>query len=636
VERVERRGETVSLEFDQAPVMDVVHALLGDLLKLDFVVAHVPQGAVSLRTGGPVPLDSILPIVESMLQANGAALVRDQRGVFHVTQLEGLGGHVPGLYRPDSLPQGYGLVAVPLRFIGASEMAEILKPVAPAQAIVRVDAVRNVLLLAGTQSQHEGWMEIVRAFDVDLLSGMSLGIFPLEFAAVDDVHDALKALLAGVEGGGRDELAAAAKGAVRVLPVRRLNAIVVVSPRAEHLDTVRAWIERLDQSPIGDLEPRLYVYPVQSGSAAHLAKLLNSLYGAALPSVATRPGADSGVAPGLVPTALGGGAGAAEAGSEGATVALPTPEPGTEALTTTQLGAQGDVRVVADEQNNALLILASRRDYRKIEAALSRLDVAPVQIMIEASIVEVTLTGELRYGLEWAFNNRLGGGRTGVGLLNPIDGEGIRARQPGFSYSVIGPRGNIQAVLNALAADSLLRVLSSPTLLVQDNHTASIHVGDQQPIRTGETLTNVGVTTSFEYRDTGVVLSVTPSANAGGVVSMNIHQAVTDVGPVDSATNQRSFLQRQIRSRVAVRSGETVVMGGLMRERNNDGRAGVPILHDIPVIGNLFGNTRQESNRTELLVLITPRVINTDAELRAIGDELRERLQSLRWRPSEL
>ncbi|MFN3985315.1 MAG: type II secretion system secretin GspD [Rhodocyclaceae bacterium] len=634
---VEQRGDSVSLEFSQAPLGEVVQALLGDLLKLDFTIDRMPEGTVSLRTGAPIPRDSVLPIVESMLQSNGAALVRDPQGVYRVTTQEGVRQQGLGLHRPDALPQGYGLVVVPLRYVGAREMADILEPVAPPEALVRVDAMRNLLVLAGSRGQHEGWMEIIRSFDVDFLKGMSLGIFPLEFAAVDDVYETVGAMLGRTPTGDGAETTGGDGGvlgsAVRMFPIKRLNSLVVVSPRSEHLDTVREWVLRLDQPALNDLEPRLYVYPVQNGSASHLAELLSALYGGSSgTSSAASSSADSGVAPGLSQTSL---TGTSSSSSSSSSDMATLPDTNSSGGLTTQVGLGDQVKVVADERNNALIILAPRKDYRKIEAALRQLDVAPTQVLIEASIIEVRLTGDLQYGLEWTFSGRLGGGRSGSGLLNLNSEGGIGPAQPGFSYAITGAGGNISAVLNALAQRSLLRVLSSPSLLVQDNHTASIHVGDQQPIQTATTIVSntSPVQTTIEYRDTGVMLSVTPSVNAGGLVSMDIHQTVTDVGAIDEATKQRSFLQRQIKSKVSVRSGETVVMGGLIRDRSSDGRAGLPVLHELPLVGNLFGSTTTQTNSTELLVLITPRVIASDAQLRAVGDEMRERMRGVRLQP---
>ena len=291
-------------------------------------------------------------------------------------------------------------------------------------------------------------------------------------------------------------------------------------------------------------------------------------------------------------------------------------------MSTIDLGP--DVRVVADEFNNALLIYAPRREYEKVHAALQQLDVPPTQILIEASILEVTLTDEFSFGLQWAFEGGINGGRTGSGLFNPNASGGIGPQQPGFSYTIANRAGRVEAVLNTLAKKNLVNVISSPSLMVLDNHNAQIQVGDQQPVQSSTIVTDGGNTTSsIQYKDTGVMLDVLPSVNAGGLVTMDINQDVTDVGQVDAATGQRSFLQRAIASRVAVRSGETVVLGGLIRDNTSRGRTGLPWLQDIPWLGNLFRTTSRTNNRTELVVLITPRALQNDEQLRAVSDEMR-------------
>jgi general secretion pathway protein D len=285
------------------------------------------------------------------------------------------------------------------------------------------------------------------------------------------------------------------------------------------------------------------------------------------------------------------------------------------------------VRVVADEENNALLIYATGKEFAKIEAALKRLDVVATQVIIEASILEVRLTDELRYGLEWTFKNSVGDDYSGFGQLITT-GRDVAAIVPGFSYTVTNGVGDISAVLNALAEKSLINVISTPSVMVLDNHTASIHVGDQVPVETSTTVTDGGnQIQSIDFRDTGVKLSVTPSVNAGGMVVMDISQSVTDVGEIDLATGQRSFLERNIESRVAVRTDESVVLGGLIRENASTGKSGVPWLVDIPVVGNLFGSTDNSDRRTELLVIITPRVLFNEADLREVSREMRERMR---------
>ena len=235
-----------------------------------------------------------------------------------------------------------------------------------------------------------------------------------------------------------------------------------------------------------------------------------------------------------------------------------------------------DVRVVADDVNNSLMVYATGKQYAIIEEALEKLDTVATQVIIEASIMEVTLTDELRYGLEWVFDNGLDGGYDGRGVLAGESGEPTR-RSPGFSYTVTDGMGDISAVLNALSQDSLLNVISTPSIMVLDNHTAEIQVGDQVPVLQGQTIGIGGNSVqNITFRDTGVSLIVTPSVNAGGLITMDVEQAVTDVGPIDEATDQRTFLERSIRSRVAVRSSESVVLGGLIRENASRGGSGVP------------------------------------------------------------
>jgi general secretion pathway protein D len=276
-----------------------------------------------------------------------------------------------------------------------------------------------------------------------------------------------------------------------------------------------------------------------------------------------------------------------------------------------------------------LLIYGTRIEYEKIEASMRRLDVPATQVLIEASIIEVTLTDDMQYGLQWAFNDALSNGKTGTGVLSNIAGGVLGPVQAGFSYTLKNSAGAVTAILSALAEKSLVKVISSPSLMVLDNHTAAISVGNQQPIQSTETVTDGGTrTTGIQYKDTGVALAVTPSVNAGNMVTMQINQAVTDVGAIDLATGQRSFLQRQIASKVAVRSGESIVMGGLIRDNSTSGSSGVPGLHEIPVLGALFGTKTNSGTRTELLVVITPRVVRSDQDMREVGNEMREKMRS--------
>jgi len=635
-------GDAVSLNFEQAPLTEVVHAIMGDILELNYVVEHPIDGEVTLRTRTPVPRDQLLGILESLLQANKALMVRDNDGRFFISASGQMSRLKPSVAAAASGVVGYSTIVVPLQYISASNMAEILRPVGEEDSFVRVDDMRNLLMLAGSRSQLEGWQEIITTFDVDLLKGMSVGIFPIENSPMEEIETALSSLL-GKDGSG-DSMAEGVAGIgsmVRIIPVERLNSIMVVSPRAEYLERIKIWIERLDLEPDANFEQRLYVYPVQNTSATHLAEMLTVIFAdSGAVSKSNKPG----VAPGLTPESISspgrsqGGTSSPGSSSKSKSKsksksnsmgASPRELPLSNTASTGNTVAVNGMRVVADEQNNALLIYATGKEYRKIQSALERLDIAATQVIIEASIIEVTLTDNLEYGLEWAFNTNLGNGYDGMARL--VDRIPLLPKATGFSYTVTDSSGDIRAVLSALAEENLLNVISSPSVMVLDNQTAEIQVGEQVPVTTGTTTTDGGNTTqSIQYKDTGVQLTVTPSVNAGGMVTMDVEQSVTDVGAVNALQEgNRSFLERRISSQVAVRSSESVVLGGLIRENKSDGSSGIPVLHSLPVVGALFGNKAQDNDRTELLVIITPRVIYSDSDLRDVSRQMRRQMQGL-------
>lgn len=685
IDPVLAKGDKVALNFENVTVSNLATALLGDLLKLNYTIDAGGETVVSLHTRQPLLRSQVLDVLDAVLLPHDLAIVRDNAGVYHVTKRTVTVGARPvvGASKFKDL-SGAGTVIVPLNHIAAAEMAKILAPIAPREAIVYVDSLRNLLVLQGSKAQLGGWLEMVEAFDVDFLSGMSLGVFVLENANVNVVRDALQAMLgsdkssdpyggagAAPAGGAPSTSGAAAGGAaasggasgagaqmatplgglIRVFPVERLNALVVVTPRSHLLAQVETWIRRLDR-PTDTLEASLFVYPVQNGSALQLAEMLNGLFGGQ-----SGQASSGGVAAGSAPTQFSRGAGGAGLGtgstgntgsssglygnsSSSGTGSSPlnaalgaggnrTSSNNTSLTSTSQL--DGNVRVVADEKRNALLIRAPRTEYRRIEQALRELDRAPMQVLIEASIVEVSLTGNLEYGVEWFLQNGLSRDRQGGALLD-LNSEisGIGPKVPGFSYTIT--KANVvRAALNAVASKNQVRLLSSPSLLVLNNHTATIQVGDQQPIlsSTSAATGSSFITQSITYKDTGVMLSVTPSVNAGGLISMDISQQVTDVGDRDVVTSQRSFQTRQIQTRVAVRSGESIVLGGLIRENDTNSRAGLPGLADVPVLGALFSNTSNQRRRTELLVLMTPRALEDDDQLRSASAEMRERMRSL-------
>ncbi len=288
----------------------------------------------------------------------------------------------------------------------------------------------------------------------------------------------------------------------------------------------------------------------------------------------------------------------------------------------------GTIHITADEVNNALVILAAPREYAVIEAALRQLDTVPLQVLLEAAVAEVTLTNQLSYGVQYFLQK----GRNQA-FLTESTSSAIAADLPGFAYVFSG--NAIRTILSALEQVTTVNVVSAPQLLVLNNQTATLQVGDQVPIATQSAVSvavpGAPVVNSIEFRDTGVILKVTPRVNEGGLVLMDISQEVSDVSQTTTSTlNSPTIQQRKIKSTVAVQDGETIALGGLIKDSRTHSRNGIPLLQDIPIVGGLFGVTSDEVMRTELLVLITPRVVESLQKARAVTEELRSKLPATR------
>jgi general secretion pathway protein D len=286
-----------------------------------------------------------------------------------------------------------------------------------------------------------------------------------------------------------------------------------------------------------------------------------------------------------------------------------------------------DVRIIADETTNSLIIRATPLSYKKIESALHEIDILPLQVLIEATIAEVGLDGQLRYGVEWFFRY----GDVSFQFSRLATGA-VDQRGPGFS--ALFANADVRAVFNALEQETNINVISAPHILVLDNQTARLQVGDQVPIATQSAVSVVDpdapVVNTIEQRDTGVILTVTPRVNASGLVIMEIDEETSDPVQTESSDiDSPTIRQRRVSSTVAVESGQTVVLGGLIRDSRQAAQTGIPLLQDLPIIGSLFSVADNRNTRTELLVVITPRVIRNPNQARTVTKELRQRLRSL-------
>jgi len=635
-------GGNTSLNFEAADVRDIAKTVLAEILKESYIVDPKVGGTISFRTTRPLPKEALLPTLETVLRMNGIVMVKEN-GIYKILPAATVKGSLSPRLGGSAI-SGFSLQVVPLKYAGAKEMAKILEGIATDPAAVKADEIRNLLILAGTQNEIQHMMDTIDMFDVDWLSGMSVGLFVLQNADVKTVDAELTKILG-------DKSANPLAGVLRVVPIERLNGFVVITPQPQYLEQAKMWLERLDKASGSGGGARLYVYRVQNGKAEHIADLLNQMFATRGQAGAPRTTAPS-VAPGLTPGLVGsssstfGASSATGFGSSG-TSGFGSSLGGLGSSATTQAGRTGgaatmpaigatlsitdesgspasEVRVVADKENNSLLILANPAGYEKLEAALKKLDSAPRQVLIEVMIAEVTLTDELKYGVEWALTS---GSRKSLQL--DVGAAGIGKLTPGFSYALADAAGTgIKAVLNALATNDKINVLSSPHVMVADNQTAKIQVGDSVPIQGQQTITTTGTAvSSVQYLDTGIILSVTPRINSSGLVGLDITQEFSIPGAVNAAlANSPTVSKRSTKTQVSVQSGETMVLGGLISEKAIDGSGGLPILSSIPVLGGLFGTTDRTRTKTELIVLITPRVAQNVGQAKALSEELQRKM----------
>jgi general secretion pathway protein D len=317
---------------------------------------------------------------------------------------------------------------------------------------------------------------------------------------------------------------------------------------------------------------------------------------------------------------------------------------GTQQNRSSQATNIGNIRIVADPANNALIITAKYQEYQEIETVIKELDILPLQVLIDATIAEVKLTDNLKYGIKWYFNSGNYAGGLGIKDIFGASKDSIAgaASQYGLTYFMNFGK-EVKVLLQAEADKGKVNIVSSPSVMVQNNQEAAVRIGDQVPILTGQygNFTGGAATTttnpvyssynSVQYRDTGVLLNVRPRVNSGGLVSMDIIQNVSNVNKSAQVEGISSptIAQRQIKSNVSVQNGETLVLGGLIQENTGNIRAGVPLLYELPVIGDLFGKTDMTTDRTELVVLLTPRIVDTSSKGREVSNEFRRKLTGL-------
>ena len=642
------RGDGVEMNFDGADVQTVAKTLLGDILQLNFVVDPRVQGNVTLASSGPIPRKDVLPAFESVLRMSNAAIVRSGNLVKIVPIPEAAGGGISvGAGEP-----GFGVSLVPLKYTSASTVAKTAESFISRPGAIRVVQSRNLLLIQGTTAERQAALDVVATFDVEWLQNQSVGVYPLKSTSPETMIGELERIFETNDGG-------AGQGVVRFQPVSRMNAVMVVTKNPKLLAQTTQWVQRLDRSDTTGTTLRTFRLKSAQRDAGgadperHLCRPI----GRRAADAATKqlaPGVDAAQSriDSLDRGGSSNGSGGASTGS-GSDNRSSNPiaaafesfgdrksndadtAGGSSAGTSgsIQRGTFQNLRITADAANNAVVVYSNQEDYRVVERAIRDIDRPQLQVAIDATVAEVTLTDDLQFGVQ-AF---LSSSKGSIGLFGASQVAAQSALlqnvSPGLNL-LLGSQGNPKVILNALSNITDVKVLSSPSIVALDNQPALLEVGDEIPITTSSATLLSNSTTpivnTIQMRNTGVILKVLPHVHANGSVQLEVDQEISSVVNPDQQTLTPTIAQRRVHSTVSVVSGQTVLLAGLISERDQKSQAGIPGIREIKFIGDLLGNTSHTKTRSEIIIFIKTKLIRSSVDAGAVTEEFRERLQSMR------
>lgn len=654
----------VTLKFDNADIYEVIQVVLGEVLKLDYVIDPTVQGRVTLKSTGAISMADIYSTLETALAASNISIVR-QGKLYKVlrdanaVRDAGLG---PGVGAASSVMQ-----IIPVQFVQANQLANTLRGFVGAQAAITNDPSNRYLIVVDKAANVEKIVEMVKTLDADYVSQVQIRLFPLAHSEAADVVKELDAIF---KTSGIFNRPGTDANKTYFLPVARMNAVMVAAANPALLQSAEQWIKTLDAEPRNGLGSFVHVYPVSNGNAANLASLVTQIFGGSAP---TQNNANTGASglPSASNTAFGSSTGATgtSTGLTGAATGnnnqnnnatARTIERGnvpSQGTSGTAPGLGGSVQVIADTETNTLIVRASPQDYQQVRKVLERLDASPRQVLVQVMVAEITLTDALQYGVEWWIKSALStGGKSWPGFLGmdagiaPSDAiktaaattitPAVAGANSGLNYAVFGSAGQVIGLLNLLGKDTDVNVLSTPHVLASDGKIAKIEVGSEVPVITQTVSTpssglisnSFSTSNSVQYRPTGILLEVKPSITSTGRVTLSISQEVSSLGNLVPAgsTSYPSFQKRKVTTDATIEDGKTIMLAGLIENRQENIINGIPVLKDIPGIGGLFGTTSKTKNKTELMITITPYIVNNREEADRLAGTFQESLQKLR------
>jgi general secretion pathway protein D len=681
----------VEFNFDSADIQTVAKTLVGDTLGVSYVIDPRVQGNVTFSSAGPIARKDLLPVFESVMRMSNAAVIHEGAllKIVPVPEAAGAGSVSVGAGQP-----GFGVAIVPLRYTSATSVARLAENFLSRPGAIRADQARNLVLVQGTGPERRSALDVIASLDVEWMRDQSVGVYPLKAATPEVMIQELDRIFQTAENGQ-------GQGAIQFQVISRMNAVMAVTKSPRTLERVTQWIRRLDRSDPNGMALRTYT--LHYANAQQVAKILGDVFlgragtsndtaaGQLAPGVASSQSRLDSLGSGSLGTTNAGTTASTGAAGQGTAVVAGTnprsdfegfsSRPGSDtdnnnnnnnnapAPAAGGRGALQNVRITADTSANTIVIYSNQEDFQTIERALRDIDLPRLQVAIDATVAEVTLTDDLQYGVQHFFTSSDVGlaANKGSSLLVPTAPSSASSSSttsssssnssssstasstasaaaaavapflqrvlPGYNL-LLGPEAQPRLILSALSTITDVKVLSSPSLVVIDNQPAVLEVGDQVPVTTSTATllsnSNTPVVNTIEMLPTGVILKVLPRVHANGLVQLEIEQEISNVVNPGQQTLTPTISQRRIHSTVAVASGQTVLLGGLISEEQDKSVAGIPGLDQIKYLGDLLGATSKSRQRTEIIVFIRPMVIRNGVDAQGVAEEFRQRLESMR------
>jgi general secretion pathway protein D len=592
-----QRGETYTFAFRDAEVAQVAQEVLG-AVGAPYAVDPSVTGRLTFRIERRMTREQLIAAFEAVLEANGLALVRNGEQLIVSPQAKAKSSAAIRRHGQRELSSGYELVAIPLAYAEPSEVTKALEAIAAASSVVYTNDKLGLLVLGGTGPQIQSALDALKIFDQSTFEDSKIRWFELGQAQAATVAAELDRIVQGARLAG-----------VSVVPLRRLNGVIVFGRSAESLNEISKWVTRLD-TPGKEAASSLWVYRPRATSAEALARTLNSVLG-------FQNSVDINTTSSADPSIGRGSSGAAPAPTSANSMSLVKSVSG---------GGDEQARIGVDKETNTLIIFASPGRWVQIQRILSEIDRTPRQILIEASILEVTLSKEFEFGVDWSvLSNDLA-----VSSIN--NGQGtIGPSAPGLSITFLS--NDIEAAVHALGSRTAVEVVSAPKIIALDNRTAHLQVGDQVPTvsQTAQSRDNsdAALINTVNYRSTGIILTVTPRVTGDDQLVLEVSQEVSTVAKtVTSGIDSPTIQQRRFESAMVLHDGGVVALGGLISSQKTTTKSGVPYLKDVPILGSAFSSQSRNGGRSELIVLLKAKILrdlpSTEAVMRELLADMKE------------